>query len=376
MSYIAIRNLTKRFRRDVLALDDVSLEIRQGEWLAIMGPSGSGKSTLLNILGGLDTPTCGQVLVDGLDLTAAGTRALTRYRREQVGLVFQQFHLISYLTVLENVCLAQYLHSMTDPDEARQALERVGLGERLDHLPHQLSGGEQQRVCIARALINSPKILLADEPTGNLDRDNHLVIVELLQRLHREGHTIVMVTHDPELASAATRTVEIRHGRLHELPPGHPRSLDEFRDEILEQLWTLPEEGTRPTVSALSLPASANLPALLSQMSGAGLLAIDDETIALTPEGRVLAQGLVRRHRLAEIMLFQTLGMSDHLAEQTACRLEHVLSPEVTDGICTFLGHPRKCPHGMPIPIGPCCQESHTPEAGREQPMEAPQGRC
>ena len=154
------------------ALEDVSLEVAAGEWLAVMGPSGSGKSSLVNLIGGLDRPSAGEVWVEGKELGSLSGSELNRFRAEKIGFVFQQFHLLPYLTSLENVMLAQYFHSMTDESEARQALERVGLGDRAGHLPAQLSGGEQQRVCIARALINDPHILVADEPTGSLDAVN------------------------------------------------------------------------------------------------------------------------------------------------------------------------------------------------------------
>src|SRR5689334_7678197 len=165
-----------------------------------MGPSGSGKTTLINILGGLDKLTSGRVIVDGTDLAKLSESQLVRYRAEKIGFVFQQFHLIPYLTALENVMLAQYFHSMTDEKEALEALDRVGLRDRAAHLPAHLSGGEQQRVCIARALINDPKIVLADEPTGNLDQQNEEIVMRLLRDLHAQGRTIVMVTHDPVVA--------------------------------------------------------------------------------------------------------------------------------------------------------------------------------
>jgi len=147
---VQVEHLEKRFG-DVCALDRVSFEVEAGEWIAIMGPSGSGKTTLISILGGLETPTSGRVVVDGLDISKLGERELTRYRSEKIGFVFQQFHLVSYLTAVENVMLAQYFHSITDEEEAAEALRQVGLGDRLDHVPAQLSGGEQQRVAIARA---------------------------------------------------------------------------------------------------------------------------------------------------------------------------------------------------------------------------------
>src|SRR5499427_7382735 len=187
-------NLTKRYGDILYALNDVNLAVKCGEWIAVMGPSGSGKSTLMNVIGCLDRPTSGQVLVDGTDITSLRGSDLTQFRREKIGLIFQQFHLIPYLTAVENVMLAQYYHSMADETEARQSLVRVGLADRLGHLPGQLSGGEQQRVCIARALINHPDIILADEPTGNLDEENEDKVMSIFSELHREGHTIIMVT--------------------------------------------------------------------------------------------------------------------------------------------------------------------------------------
>jgi len=214
MSFVVIDNVTRRHPKGVVALDRVTLEIKQGEWLAVMGPSGSGKTTLLNLLGGLDRADEGRVIVDGLDLARISRPDLIRYRRECVGLVFQQFHLIPYLNALENVMLAQYLHSMTDEGEAIRALERVGLAHRLRHLPSQLSGGEKQRVCIARALINRPKLILADEPTGSLDADNQRAVLDLFARMHGEGQTIVMVTHDIVVGRRASRQVQLEHGRV------------------------------------------------------------------------------------------------------------------------------------------------------------------
>ena len=208
-----VRGLSKRFG-EVLALDDVSFQVRGGEWIAIMGPSGSGKTTLINILGGLDSASRGNAFVDGLDVAALSEKGLTRYRAEKVGLVFQQFHLVAYLTALENVMLAQYLHSIADEKDARRALERVGLGDRLDHRPSQLSGGEQQRVAVARALINQPKIILADEPTGNLDDANERIVLDLFRELHAQGNTILMVTHNPPVGALADRHIRLEHGKL------------------------------------------------------------------------------------------------------------------------------------------------------------------
>ena len=213
MNILELKNVTKSYG-NVHALKDFNLSVAPGEWVSIMGPSGSGKSTMLNIIGCMDKPTSGSVLIDGIEVTARSNKELTEVRREKIGLVFQQFHLIPHLTALENVMMAQYYHSLTDEEEALKALERVGLAHRANHLPSQLSGGEQQRVCIARALINYPALILADEPTGNLDEDNEKLVIELFQELHREGHTIVMVTHDNEVGELAQRKVRLEHGRL------------------------------------------------------------------------------------------------------------------------------------------------------------------
>jgi putative ABC transport system ATP-binding protein len=210
---VQVDHLEKRFG-EVRALDRVNFEVDAGEWIAIMGPSGSGKTTLINILGGLDHPSAGRVVVDGLEIGSLGERELSRYRAEKIGFVFQQFHLVPYLTALENVMLAQYFHSITDEKEAEESLRRVGLADRMDHVPAQLSGGEQQRVAIARALINNPKLILADEPTGNLDEVNERAVLNLLRELNDAGHTILVVTHSQAIGSLADRRIELEHGRL------------------------------------------------------------------------------------------------------------------------------------------------------------------
>ena len=214
MANIEIRQLTKRYDT-ASALRGVDCDIELGEWVCIMGPSGSGKSTLLNILGGLDRPSEGSVLINSTDIGALGEDELSKFRRESIGFVFQQSHLIPYLDATENVMLAQYFHSIPDRSESEEALARVGLGHRLRHRPSQLSGGEQQRVCIARALINNPSILLADEPTGNLDRPNTKNILELLKDLHgKERFTVVVVTHDPFVSKWARRIISMEDGRI------------------------------------------------------------------------------------------------------------------------------------------------------------------
>ena len=206
-------HLYKRFG-DITALDDVNITVARGEFVAIMGSSGSGKTTLMNILTCLDTPSEGQVLLNGTDAAALDEEARRTFRARTIGLVFQQFHLLPYLTACENVMLAQYYHSVTDKAAALVALERVGLDHRSSHLPKQLSGGEQQRVCIARALINEPEILFADEPTGNLDAENERIVLNIFAELHAQGRTIVMVTHNPDLGQQTDRIIQLQHGKI------------------------------------------------------------------------------------------------------------------------------------------------------------------
>ncbi len=213
MSLLELKNVSKIYG-ELHALDQANLTVEKGEWIAIMGPSGSGKSTMMNIISCMDRPTSGQVIFDGKDITKESRRKLTEFHRDKIGLVFQQFHLINYLTAVENVMVAQYYHSMPDEKEALEALERVGLKERARHLPSQLSGGEQQRVCIARALINSPELILADEPTGNLDEANENIVLDIFRQLHKEGTSLVVVTHDPEVGEVAQRIVRLDHGKI------------------------------------------------------------------------------------------------------------------------------------------------------------------
>ena len=213
MSLLELKHISKIYG-DLHALDDVNMTVDNGEWVAIMGPSGSGKSTMMNIIGCMDKPTSGEVLLDGVDISKESSKNLTVIRRDKIGLIFQQFHLVNYLTAVENVMMAQYYHSLPDEKEALEALERVGLKDRARHLPSQLSGGEQQRVCIARALINHPEIILADEPTGNLDEANENIVLDIFRQLHEEGTTLIVVTHDPEVGEVAQRTVTLEYGKI------------------------------------------------------------------------------------------------------------------------------------------------------------------
>jgi putative ABC transport system ATP-binding protein len=380
---VVIESLTKKYG-SLRAVDELSFSIAPGEWVALMGPSGSGKTTLVNILGGLDKLTSGRVLVDGVDLAKLSENEMVRYRAEKVGFVFQQFHLVPYLTALENVMLAQYFHSATDERQASDALQRVGLGDRLTHLPAQLSGGEQQRVAIARALINEPKLILADEPTGNLDEVNEAIVLQIFRELHNAGHTILMVTHDPDIARQADRRIELAHGHLHfdtaQHGPGHPLACplvntadcctnvstdDEIRfDHLLEQIWICGEEGKPALVESLHATGTAgNLPVLpdepasrvLKRMTELQLVEMQNGQVQLTPGGSRRARDVVRRHRLAERLFTDTFAIEDSEAHNQACKFEHIISPELDQRICTFLGHPKTCPHGNPIPPGACC---------------------
>jgi putative ABC transport system ATP-binding protein len=219
---IRAENLRKVYRRrggELSAIDGVSLDVRAGECVVLLGPSGSGKSTLLNMLGGLLRPSAGRVLLDGVDLCALSPAARVRLRREKVGFVFQSFHLVPYLTAAENVAVALDLRAggkVSVREAAVALLARVGLGDRADHLPDELSVGECQRVALARAVAGSPKAILADEPTGNLDPAAAAVVAEHLRRFSQEGAAVVVVTHDPQLAGIADRRMRLEGGRIPE----------------------------------------------------------------------------------------------------------------------------------------------------------------
>ncbi len=210
---ISVKNLHKSFDK-AHVLKGISFDVNEGEWVSIVGKSGSGKTTLLNILSLMDSLSDGSYMLDGVEAGHINEEDKLKIRREKIGLIFQQFHLIPYLNVLDNVMLAQYYHSSTDEEDAIEILKKVGLEDRINHLPSELSGGQQQRLCIARSLINNPSILLADEPTGNLDEENGNIVLEIFKNLKKEGKTIVLITHNPELAEYADKIITIKDGLI------------------------------------------------------------------------------------------------------------------------------------------------------------------
>jgi len=215
---LEIRNISKIYGEGtakVVALDNVSLEVRNGDFIAVMGPSGSGKSTLLNIIGGLDSPSNGEVILDGKRIDNMDENALVDVRRGKIAYVFQQYHLLPSLTALENVLLPLiFCGANGGVGKALDILKRVGLDKRAEHKPSQLSGGEQQRVAIARALVSEPALILADEPTGNMDQKTGGEILGLFEQLNKEGHSIVMVTHDREIARRAKEIIVLQDGQI------------------------------------------------------------------------------------------------------------------------------------------------------------------
>ncbi len=220
MALVELRNVSKIYQlggEEIRALDDVSFDIDEGEFISIIGPSGSGKSTLMHILGCLDSPTCGTIQLDGMMIQDATARELATIRNRKIGFVFQFFNLLPKLNVAQNVELPMIYSGVSASERRRRAmaaLESVDLANRSRHRPSQLSGGQQQRVAVARALVNNPRIIFADEPTGNLDSHTGEAILGLFRRLSEEGRTIVLVTHDPEIAAVTPRRIEIRDGRI------------------------------------------------------------------------------------------------------------------------------------------------------------------
>ena len=231
MSFVTLDEITKTYKMgevEIHAVDHISFSIEKGEFVVIVGPSGAGKTTVLNILGGMDTATSGKLMVDGRDITSYDSKKLTRYRRDDIGFVFQFYNLVPNLTAVENVELA--LQICKDPLDAETVLKEVGLGKRLKNFPAQLSGGEQQRVSIARALAKNPKLLLCDEPTGALDYNTGKAILKLLQNMCREkGMTVIVITHNQALAPMADRLIHIKNGQVSKMQVNdNPVSIDEI----------------------------------------------------------------------------------------------------------------------------------------------------
>ncbi len=230
MTLIECRGLTREYKKGeniIRPLDGLDLDVERGEFLALMGPSGSGKTTLLNLIAGIDRPTGGTLTIDGVDITGLGRNALASWRSEHVGYIFQLYNLVPVLTAYENVELPLLLHKMTGKERherVKAAMELVGIDDRHDHYPRQLSGGQEQRVAIARAIVTDPTIIVADEPTGDLDKTSAQRVLELMKRLNEElGKTLIMVTHDPGSTSYASRTLHLEKGQL----------VDDVRTEVM-----------------------------------------------------------------------------------------------------------------------------------------------
>ncbi|UCD79217.1 MAG: ABC transporter ATP-binding protein [Desulfobacterales bacterium] len=256
MSYIKAENLTKIYGSGdamVTAVDDISFEIKEGEFIGIMGESGSGKSTLLGMMGAMNAPSSGRLIVDDIDVYGLRQEQRADFRREFLGFIFQSFHLVPYLTVIENVMLPLAVVKANNKKKrsmALEALRQVGLGEKGHRLPNQISGGESERVAIARAIVNEPPVLLADEPTGNLDTKTSREIMELLLQLNRDGMTIIMVTHSPDCAAYARRIMKVSDGKLQE---DHPniRSIETWQKG--EKIKKEPTPGQIQALAAGSL---------------------------------------------------------------------------------------------------------------------------
>jgi putative ABC transport system ATP-binding protein len=350
---IELQGLIKRYG-SVRALNQIDLKIVEGEWISIMGPSGSGKTTLLNLIGCLDRPTEGNLKINGTQLSSLSSEGLLRFRKDHIGMVFQEFYLVPYLTALENVMLAQYYHSMVDEREAIKSLHVVGLEDRIHHLPSGLSTGEQQRVAIARAMINQPKILLADEPTGNLDEENEGIVIELLEKFQREGGTLILATHDIEIGDKGDRQLFLDHGRMVVSISTHDR-VELGREELLRELWIEKEKARRSGEFYRKKDED-----LIKELVNNGFLNSQENEIQinnLTEEGEKKGKELTRRHRIAERFFSDVFKINESRVDNLAHQFDYRLSSQMTENLCIFMDHPRTCPHGDPIPPGKCCRE-------------------
>jgi len=386
---ISIRNVSKTYDPlglNLLAIDNCSVDIAADEFCVVVGPSGCGKTTLLNAIAGFHEITQGEILLDGEPIC---TPTYTASPGADRIVVFQNGALFPWSTVLNNVAYGPTVQGTASAREARKQaqtlLAELGLPDIGGRYPNELSSGMRRRVEIARALINDPRIILADEPTGNLDAKNEEIVLELLRESHQQGRTIVMVTHDPVVARLADRRIELHHGKIAAQEIFSMADEEQF-DEILEELWVMEEHGERAELGRMDTHGVLPVNIAVEKMTELGLVTTSPHppeahqhkpfvnpchdalrpegifvrdgsaVVALSPRGRTKAGSIIRRHRLAERLFTDSLAMdSESEIEQQACKFEHILSPGATDKICAFLGHPRTCPHGAPIPPGPCC---------------------
>ena len=388
---IRLLHVSKVFREGpvrVPALSDVSFTVEKGEFVVLSGGSGAGKTTLLRLLYRDELPSEGAIEVADFEVTEL-RRSEVPHLRRSIGVVFQDPKLLDGRTVFDNVAFVLRVLG-TPRREVRPrtlaSLKAVGLSARAQAYPHQLSQGEAQRAALARALVKSPALLLADEPTGNLDAQNEEIVLHLLRQFHKQGRTIVMVTHDPAVARLADRKVELHHGHVAEQESFKFSDEEQF-DEVLEEVWTLKENGVRPEVGRMHVSGPLPVAFAVQKMTEMGLLQVlagaqsenghkevrnrcheviypesvnvtGEQNLAIdfTPRGEQRAANIIRRHRLAERLFMETLHIENEAeVEQQACKFEHILSAQATERICTFLDHPRTCPHGSPIPEGECC---------------------
>ena len=335
------------------ALDGVSFGVEEGEWIAIMGPSGSGKTTLINILGGLDTPTSGQALVDGTDVARLDEVGLTRFRAEKIGFIFQQFHLVPYLTALENVMLAQYFHSTTDETEAASGARTRRPGR--SHRSSSLAAFRRR----AAARRRGPRADQSSEvdsrgrahrqprrsKPGN--RDSPSPRTPCRRPHHPDGHAQPSIGASPIAASIS------RMAASHPSPRFPEKRKSRWTTSSSKSGFAA-KKASRPSSNA-SASAPARPSAHLARLKDLGLLEVRNSEVALTSRGETRARDIIRRRRLAERLFTDTFSIAESEAESHACKFEHIISPELDQRICTFLGHPKTCPHGNPIPAGRCC---------------------
>ncbi len=310
-------------------LNRLNLSIEKGEWLSIVGPSGAGKSTLLYTIAGIKKPNSGTLIVLGENLGKMTETEKAEFRRNKIGFIFQELNLVEWLNAVENVMLAQHIHSIADREEALKLLKKLDL-ENKEHLyPHQLSGGEKQRLAIARAIVNDPEIILADEPTANLDEISVKKVLDILSDLQKRGKTIIMVTHDYEVAAKTNRIITLKYGKIQN------REYKVNDEEILVSLWFAKEGDHIPEISDY-----------LPYAKSKGWIHLTDDGFIFSQIGKMLASDVVKRKRLAEILTLATLNIE---SPPPCCSLPP-LREEETTSIEAMLKYPKRCPHGRIIP--------------------------